>query len=98
MHQNIVSNYRPALSDGEKTRIWQTALDALSDGDINQALNQFGDRFTFSDHPLGIGFKEKERMREYFVRSPRFSLRTKKGTDHILSSTAHIRESETESC
>jgi hypothetical protein len=81
MHQTIVSNRRPELSNGEGIRIWQKALAALAEGDINQALNQFGDQFTFTDAALGLEFKEKDQLLEYFGKIRKFFPDSKR-TDH----------------
>jgi ketosteroid isomerase-like protein len=72
MYQIMVNSGRPEVSHGERKSIWQAALDALSEGDIDQVVNQFADQFTFTDHALGIEFKEKNRLQEYFVKIREF--------------------------
>ena len=69
MHQIITGNGRLELSDGEKNRIWQTALRALAEGDIDEAVGQFAEQFTFTDHALGLEFKEKDQLHKYFAKA-----------------------------
>jgi AraC-like DNA-binding protein len=47
-------------------------LTALSDGKIVEVVEQFDDRFTFTDHALAIEFTDKERFTE-FLRKMRCS-------------------------
>ena len=50
-------------------RILQTVLAAWGQGNFVAAANQFNDQFTFTDHALGLEFKDKERLIEFFQKS-----------------------------
>jgi len=50
-------------------RILQSALAALNEGKILKAVDQFDDRFTFTDHALDIEFTDKESLIEFFQKS-----------------------------
>src|SRR5262245_38319431 len=47
-------------------RILQSVLDALNAGKISQAVYQFADHFTFTDHALDLEFTRKERLARFF--------------------------------
>src|SRR5215467_9779700 len=47
-------------------RILQSVLDALNAGKISQAVDQFDDHFTFTDHALDLEFTQKERLARFF--------------------------------
>ena len=44
-------------------------LTALSEGKIVEVVEQFDDRFTFTDHALAIEFTDKERLTEFLHKS-----------------------------
>ena len=83
MNQTIVSNSGTEGLNGERIRIWRTALEALAEGDIDKALEQFGDQFKFTDHSLGLEFIEKDRLREYLVKTGQFFEESER-TEHIV--------------
>jgi len=47
-------------------RILQSVLAALNAGKISQAVDQFDDHFTFTDHALDLEFTQKERLAKFF--------------------------------
>jgi steroid delta-isomerase-like uncharacterized protein len=46
--------------------ILQSVLEALSQGRISQAVDQFDEDLTFNDHALGLDFTDKGRLTEFF--------------------------------
>ena len=48
-------------------------------------VSQIADEFTFSDHALGLEFKEKDRLHEFLVKSREFFPDSER-TDHTLLS------------
>jgi len=50
-------------------RILQTALAACRQGNFVAAANQFNDQFTFTDHALGLEFKDKGRLIEFLAKT-----------------------------
>ena len=50
-------------------RILQSALAALNEGKISEAVDQFDDDFTFTDHALDLEFTTKECLIEFFQKS-----------------------------
>jgi steroid delta-isomerase-like uncharacterized protein len=49
-------------------RILQTALAAWRQGNFVAAADQFNDQFTFTDHALGLVFKDKGRLTEFLAK------------------------------
>jgi steroid delta-isomerase-like uncharacterized protein len=49
-------------------RILQTALAAWRQRDFVAAADKFNDQFTFTDHALGLEFKDKGRLIEFFAK------------------------------
>jgi hypothetical protein len=53
-------------------RILQSVLEALNQGRIAQAVDQFDDDPTFNDHALGLDFTDKKRLTEFFEKCREF--------------------------
>jgi SnoaL-like domain len=49
-------------------RILQIALAACRQGNLVEVVDQFNDQFTFTDHALGLEFKDKRRLTEFFAK------------------------------
>ena len=49
-------------------QILQTALAAWRQGNFVATANQFNDQFTFTDHALGLEFKDKGRLTEFLAK------------------------------
>jgi steroid delta-isomerase-like uncharacterized protein len=49
-------------------RILQIALAAWRQGNFVEVVDQFDDQFTFSDHALGLEFKDKGRLTEFLAK------------------------------
>ena len=50
-------------------RILQTALAAWRQGNFVATANQFNEQFTFTDHALGLEFKDKGRLTEFLAKT-----------------------------
>jgi steroid delta-isomerase-like uncharacterized protein len=53
----------------ERTTILQSVLAALNEGRISEAVDQFDDHFTFTDHALDLEFTDKDRLTEFFQKT-----------------------------
>jgi steroid delta-isomerase-like uncharacterized protein len=51
------------------TTILQSVLAALNEGKISQAVDQFDEHFTFTDHALDLEFTDKGRLIEFFQKT-----------------------------
>src|SRR5258705_12550483 len=49
-------------------RILQIALAAWRQGNFVEVVDQFNDQFTFTDHALGLQFKDKGRLTEFLAK------------------------------
>jgi steroid delta-isomerase-like uncharacterized protein len=49
-------------------RILQIALAAWREGNLAEVVDQFNDQFTFTDHALGLEFKDKGRLTEFLAK------------------------------
>src|SRR5258707_6675564 len=49
-------------------RILQIALAAWRQGNFVEVVDQFNDQFTFTDHALGLQFKDNGRLTEFLVK------------------------------
>jgi len=71
------------------TRILQSVLVALNAGNISEAVDQFDDDFTFTDHALDLEFTTKERLIEFFQKSRELFPDTVVKVDSILQCGDH---------
>jgi hypothetical protein len=55
-------------------------------GNVAEAADQFSDRFTFTDHALGLEFKDKERLTEFLAKAREFVPDTQRTDNTIFSS------------
>src|SRR5258707_9727032 len=46
-----------------------TVLTALREGQIDNAVNQFGEQFAFNDYGIGLEFRDKTRVTEFFQKT-----------------------------
>ena len=67
-------------------RILQTALAAWREGNLVAAVDQFDDQFTFTDHALGLEFKDKGRLTEFWVKIRERFPDSKRSDNTIFSS------------
>jgi len=62
-HSTVLDN--ASVEAPSSDRILQIALAAWRQGNIVQVVDQFNDQFTFTDHALGLEFKDKGRFTEF---------------------------------
>jgi steroid delta-isomerase-like uncharacterized protein len=46
-----------------------TVLNDLKNGQIEKAVDEFADKFKFTDHGIGLEFDSKERLSEFFTKT-----------------------------
>jgi ketosteroid isomerase-like protein len=69
MNPSTDRNVRWAAGATTPRQLLRTVLEALGQGRIAEAVDQFDDHFTFNDRALGLQFADKERLREFFKKS-----------------------------
>src|SRR6476661_5382651 len=67
-------------------RILQTALLAWRQGNFVATANQFNDQFTFTDHALGLEFRDKGRLTEFLAKTGELFPDTERKANTIFSS------------
>jgi ketosteroid isomerase-like protein len=65
-------------------------LTQLRNGKIDDAIAQFVDNFTFKDHGIGLEFKDKERLSEYFRKTRELYPDSFLQTDTIFVNGDHV--------
>ena len=58
-----------AIGNGVSESVVLTALTYLKNGKIGDAIACFAEEFTFKDHGMGLEFKDKERLSEFFQKT-----------------------------
>jgi steroid delta-isomerase-like uncharacterized protein len=90
-----MNTYSTVLNDAsaEPTtpdRILQTALAAWRQEDFVELVDQFSDRFTFTDHALGLEFKDKGRLTEFLAKTRELFPDSERKANTIFSSGDHV--------
>ena len=67
-----------------------SALTHLKNGEIDDAVARFAEEFTFKDHGIGLEFKDKERLSEFFWKTRELYPDSFLETDTILVSGDHV--------
>jgi steroid delta-isomerase-like uncharacterized protein len=65
-HSTVLDN--ASVEATTPDRILQTALAAWRQGNFVEVVDQFNDQFTFTDHALGLEFKDKGRLTEFLAK------------------------------
>src|SRR5262245_44647506 len=73
-------------------RIVHAFLTAWWHGNVVEATDQFSDQFTFTDHALGLQFKDKERLTEFLAQTREFCPDTQRTDKTICSEDGVISE------
>jgi ketosteroid isomerase-like protein len=68
MHEGIPDDGDSTWVNAPRS-ILQSALTALSDGRISEAVAHFHDSFNFNDHALALEFTDKPRLTEFFQKA-----------------------------
>src|SRR5260370_7207651 len=67
-----------------------TVLTHLNNGAIDDAIARFAGEFTFKDHGIGLEFKDKERLTEFFQKAQELYPDSLRRTDTIFVSGDHV--------
>jgi hypothetical protein len=65
-------------------------LAALREGQIADAVNQFGEQFAFNDYGIGLEFRDKGRLTEFFRKTRELYPDSLLRTDAIIVSGDHV--------
>jgi hypothetical protein len=67
-----------------------TVLTHLNNGEVDDAVTRFAEEFSLKDHGIGLEFKDKERLREFFQKIRELYPHSFSQTDTILVSGDHV--------
>ena len=76
----------PSTHATTPNRILNAFLAAWWRGNVVEAAEQFRDRFKYTDHALGLEFKDKERLTEGLAKAREFSPDTQRTDNTIWTS------------
>jgi hypothetical protein len=76
----------PSTDATTPNQILRAFLAAWRCGNVGEAAGQFSDRFTFTDHALGLEFKAKERLSEFLAKTLEFFPDAQRTDNTICSS------------
>jgi steroid delta-isomerase-like uncharacterized protein len=65
-------------------------LTRLNNGNIDDAIARFAEEFTFNDREIGLEFKDKQRLTEFFQKTREFFPECFLRIDSILVSVDHV--------
>src|SRR5215468_6170164 len=82
----LTSTLDPSANATTADRILHAFLAAWWHGNIGEAADQFSDRFTFTDHALGLEFKDRKRLTEFLAKAREFFPDTQRTDNTIWSS------------
>ena len=82
--QTLVLDNRSAQATSAG-RIVRAFVDASWHGDVVEAADHFSDRFIFTDHALGLEFKDKERFTEFLAKARELFPDTRRTDDTICN-------------
>ena len=68
----------------------RTVLTALREGQIDNAVNHFGEQFAFNDYGIGLEFRDKGRLTEFFQKRRELHPDPLLLTDTIFVSGDHV--------
>jgi steroid delta-isomerase-like uncharacterized protein len=67
-----------------------TVLTHLNNGEIDDAIARFAEEFTFKDHGIGLEFKDKERLAEFFQKAQELYPDSLRQTHTTFASGDHV--------
>jgi hypothetical protein len=79
-----------AIGKGVVGSVVLTALTHLKNGKIGDAIDCFADEFRFKDHGMGLEFKDKERLTEFFQKTRELCPDSSLLADAIFVSGDHL--------
>jgi steroid delta-isomerase-like uncharacterized protein len=86
MNTQITTLNNPSADTTTSNEILHAFLAAWWHGNVDEAADQFSDRFTFTDHALGLEFKDKELLTEFLAKAREFFPDTQRTDNTIFSS------------
>jgi len=67
-----------------------TVLTHLNNGEIDDVMARFAEEFTFKDHGIGLEFKDRERLAEFFQKAQELYPDSLRQTNTIFVNGDHV--------
>jgi steroid delta-isomerase-like uncharacterized protein len=90
MNRQTTAFYNSSVDPTTPNRILHAFLASWRRGNVVEAAHQFRDQFRFTDHALGLEFKDKERLIEFLAKTREFFPDTQRTDDTIFSSADSV--------
>jgi steroid delta-isomerase-like uncharacterized protein len=87
-HSTVLDNASAEATTSD--RILQATLAAWRQGNFVKVVDQFNGQFTFTDHALGLEFKDKERLTEFLAKIREYFPDSERRANTILSSRDRV--------
>ena len=79
-----------AFETATSEQVVLAVLTRLSHGDMDDAIARFAEEFTFKDRGIGLEFKDKGRLTEFFQKTREYFPDSSLQVDSILMSLDHV--------
>ena len=87
-HSTVLDNASAEATTSDP--ILQIALAAWRQGNFVEVVDKFDEQFTFTDHALGLEFKDKERLTEFLAKIGERFPDSERRDNSIFSSADHV--------
>ena len=89
-HERKIDMSESAFETGTSEQVVLPVLTRLDNGNIDDAIARFAEEFTFKDRGIGLEFKDKGRLTEFFQKTREYFPDSSLQVDSILVSLDHV--------
>jgi steroid delta-isomerase-like uncharacterized protein len=89
-HERKIDMSESAFETGTSEQVVLPVLTRLDNGNIDDAIARFAEEFTFKDRGIGLEFKDKGRLTEFFQKTREYFPDSSLQVDSILMSLDHV--------
>jgi steroid delta-isomerase-like uncharacterized protein len=89
-HERKIDMSESAFETATSEQVVLPVLTRLDNGNIDDAIARFAEEFTFKDRGIGLEFKDKGRLTEFFQKTREYFPDSSLQVDSILMSLDHV--------
>ena len=89
-HERKIDMSESAFETATSEQVILPVLTRLDNGNIDHAIARFAEEFTFKDRGIGLEFKDKGRLTEFFQKTREYFPDSSLQVDSILMSLDHV--------
>jgi steroid delta-isomerase-like uncharacterized protein len=89
-HERKIAMGEIAIEIAASEEVVLPVLTHIHNGNIDEAISRFAEEFTFKDRGIGLEFKDKERLTEFFQKTREFFPESFLHIESILVSVDHV--------